>query len=183
MSLVRSVTHVSGLNTAEGGGAGGIRTLDRPLQAYNGLANRRLQPLGHSSLSADMPDAGASRKRQIQFAPERYGNVGATRAFCAKRRCPSRLFGRSLAGDWPPRLSKSPKIDSTPSGCRLDSARPRFPDRGGQSFGMACSAPRNSARRKRSEFPGYRAFGLCSRTARGRSARRRLCQDIMGLVR
>jgi hypothetical protein len=48
-----------------GGGAGGIRTLDRALQPYNGLANRRLQPLGHSSDRADMPDAGASRKRQI----------------------------------------------------------------------------------------------------------------------
>src|SRR5450631_975741 len=47
------------------GGAGGIRTLDRALQPYNGLANRRLQPLGHSSGKADMPDAGASRKRQI----------------------------------------------------------------------------------------------------------------------
>ena len=33
------------------GGDGGIRTLDRPLQAYNGLANRRLQPLGHVSVS------------------------------------------------------------------------------------------------------------------------------------
>jgi hypothetical protein len=32
------------------GGAGGIRTLDRALQPYNGLANRRLQPLGHSSV-------------------------------------------------------------------------------------------------------------------------------------
>jgi len=32
-----------------------------------GLANRRLQPLGHSSMSADMPDTGASRKRQIQI--------------------------------------------------------------------------------------------------------------------
>jgi hypothetical protein len=32
------------------GGAGGIRTLDRALQPYNGLANRRLQPLGHSSI-------------------------------------------------------------------------------------------------------------------------------------
>ena len=31
------------------GGAGGIRTLDRALQPYNGLANRRLQPLGHVS--------------------------------------------------------------------------------------------------------------------------------------
>ncbi len=50
---------------AKGGGAGGIRTLDRALQPYNGLANRRLQPLGHSSIEADMPDAGASRKRQI----------------------------------------------------------------------------------------------------------------------
>jgi hypothetical protein len=47
------------------GGAGGIRTLDRPLQAYNGLANRRLQPLGHSSIGADMPDTGAGRKPQI----------------------------------------------------------------------------------------------------------------------
>src|SRR5713226_2168975 len=34
---------------AKGGGAGGIRTLDRALQPYNGLANRRLQPLGHIS--------------------------------------------------------------------------------------------------------------------------------------
>jgi hypothetical protein len=47
------------------GGAGGIRTLDRALQPYNGLANRRLQPLGHSSMVADMPDTGASRKLQI----------------------------------------------------------------------------------------------------------------------
>src|SRR5246127_3611633 len=34
---------------AKGGGDGGIRTLDRALQPYNGLANRRLQPLGHVS--------------------------------------------------------------------------------------------------------------------------------------
>src|SRR5690348_214112 len=33
----------------ETGGAGGIRTLDTAFQPYNGLANRRLQPLGHSS--------------------------------------------------------------------------------------------------------------------------------------
>ena len=31
------------------GGDGGIRTLDRALRPYNGLANRRLQPLGHIS--------------------------------------------------------------------------------------------------------------------------------------
>jgi hypothetical protein len=33
------------------------------------LANRRLQPLGHISGKADMPDAGASRKRQISDQP------------------------------------------------------------------------------------------------------------------
>jgi hypothetical protein len=32
------------------GGAGGIRTLDTAFQPYNGLANRRLQPLGHSTI-------------------------------------------------------------------------------------------------------------------------------------
>src|SRR5215472_742694 len=31
------------------GGGRGIRTLDRALGPYNGLANRRLQPLGHPS--------------------------------------------------------------------------------------------------------------------------------------
>ena len=31
------------------GGEGGIRTLDTGVSPYNGLANRRLQPLGHLS--------------------------------------------------------------------------------------------------------------------------------------
>ena len=35
--------------SAGDGGAGGIRTLDTAFQPYNGLANRRLQPLGHST--------------------------------------------------------------------------------------------------------------------------------------
>jgi hypothetical protein len=33
------------------GGEGGIRTLDTGVSPYNGLANRRLQPLGHLSVS------------------------------------------------------------------------------------------------------------------------------------
>jgi hypothetical protein len=33
----------------ESGGEGGIRTLDTGVSPYNGLANRRLQPLGHLS--------------------------------------------------------------------------------------------------------------------------------------
>ncbi len=38
---------ITGLNTS--GGEGGIRTLDTGVSPYNGLANRRLQPLGHLS--------------------------------------------------------------------------------------------------------------------------------------
>jgi hypothetical protein len=59
------ITHLFQLS----GGAGGIRTLDRALQPYNGLANRRLQPLGHSSVAADMPEVDASRKQQIPDRP------------------------------------------------------------------------------------------------------------------
>ena len=51
---------------AQDGGDRGIRTLDRALQPYNGLANRRLQPLGHISVALDMPDTMASRKRQMR---------------------------------------------------------------------------------------------------------------------
>src|SRR6202020_2102538 len=60
-SIARAAAKLTAASCSEGlvsrsqfcsgiGGAGGIRTLDRPLQAYNGLANRRLQPLGHSSV-------------------------------------------------------------------------------------------------------------------------------------
>lgn len=38
----------NGLNIVHGGRRG-IRTLDTTFQSYNGLANRRLQPLGHPS--------------------------------------------------------------------------------------------------------------------------------------
>jgi hypothetical protein len=33
------------------GGEAGIRTLDTAFRPYNGLANRRLQPLGHLTVS------------------------------------------------------------------------------------------------------------------------------------
>ena len=37
------------------GGEGGIRTLDTGVSPYNGLANRRLQPLGHLSGVRNLP--------------------------------------------------------------------------------------------------------------------------------
>ncbi len=39
-----------------GSGAGGIRTLGTVLRPYNGLANHRLQPLGHSSFWSILND-------------------------------------------------------------------------------------------------------------------------------
>jgi hypothetical protein len=36
---------------------------------HQDLANRHLQPLGHSSVAADMPEEGASRKQQIPDRP------------------------------------------------------------------------------------------------------------------
>jgi hypothetical protein len=100
MSQVRPVTHVSGLDKNWGGGAGGIRTLDRPLQAYNGLANRRLQPLGHSSMMADMPDTRASRKRQIWVRPCPFGGAAASGAACAPGPWQRSCFWLPLSRFW-----------------------------------------------------------------------------------
>ena len=44
-------------------GEGGIRTLDRGFSPYNGLANRRLQPLGHLS---EQPHFGTERVQHPQ---------------------------------------------------------------------------------------------------------------------
>ena len=43
------ITDLQVLDNEGNGGEGGIRTLDRVVRPYNGLANRRLQPLGHLS--------------------------------------------------------------------------------------------------------------------------------------
>src|ERR1043165_8928093 len=44
-------------------GEGGIRTPDKVLRPYNGLANRRLQPLGHLSNFAGRNLAGVAKPR------------------------------------------------------------------------------------------------------------------------
>ena len=43
------ITELQVLDNQGNGGEGGIRTLDTGVSPYNGLANRRLQPLGHPS--------------------------------------------------------------------------------------------------------------------------------------
>ena len=68
----------SNIKDLNGGGDGGIRTLDRALQPYNGLANRRLQPLGHVSVHAErcildaVPDVRAHMPE-----PQRDGKTSA----------------------------------------------------------------------------------------------------------
>ena len=61
---------ISGLCPNSAGGDGGIRTLDRALQPYNGLANRRLQPLGHISAVINQTLSAQSQPRQFELAPE-----------------------------------------------------------------------------------------------------------------
>ena len=43
------ITDLQVLDNKSNGGEGGIRTLGTGVSPYNGLANRRLQPLGHLS--------------------------------------------------------------------------------------------------------------------------------------
>ena len=52
------------------GGEAGIRTLGRALRPYNGLANRRLQPLGHLTLggSSEYPYQRSAGLRPTQPA-------------------------------------------------------------------------------------------------------------------
>ena len=47
------------------------------LRAYNGLANRRLQPLGHSSVAPDMPDAARLGKQGGCVGSPSTGNAGS----------------------------------------------------------------------------------------------------------
>ena len=49
---------------AKAGGEAGIRTLGRALRPYNGLANRRLQPLGHLTF---ITVAGSPAPRRAHF--------------------------------------------------------------------------------------------------------------------
>ena len=81
-------------------GEGGIRTPDKAFRPYNGLANRRLQPLGHLSqlprnnftcgeqpnLAADQPTGERLRRRRLAGRASRSaGRPGAGLADSAKR--------------------------------------------------------------------------------------------------
>src|SRR5438270_10664498 len=55
-------------------GEGGIRTPDRGISPYNGLANRRLQPLGHLSSrcgNSQFADGSATPTSRIEFGTDK----------------------------------------------------------------------------------------------------------------
>jgi hypothetical protein len=89
-------------------GEGGIRTLDRAFQPYNGLANRRLQPLGH--LSLDVPHDGPRHEDLEQ------------RMAAGERTRPDKFPSRSAvctAFDTCLPDPKSPALDARPAQCIL----------------------------------------------------------------
>src|SRR3954463_16406477 len=54
---------------AKVGGEAGIRTLGTTFRSYNGLANRRLQPLGHLTVSKLLRICGVRLARPVSGAP------------------------------------------------------------------------------------------------------------------
>src|SRR5574340_657596 len=80
------------------GGDGGIRTLDRALQPYNGLANRRLQPLGHVSPKErkDAPPREICPTRPAKASAAKLGKT--PQGLCAAATCESRPQKKVLRG-------------------------------------------------------------------------------------
>ncbi len=65
------------------GGETGIRTLDTAFQPYNGLANRRLQPLGHLSDSAIIAHSKAmgDKTKSISQRPKTQGRISRRKIY------------------------------------------------------------------------------------------------------
>lgn len=106
----RRCAEIESSNAGKAGGAGGIRTLDTPLQAYNGLANRRLQPLGHSSDAHWRTEPGLTR--QFAYAvPRRISAMAKISNMANVVSIPGALCEQ--AGAARPRRSPGELIDAT----------------------------------------------------------------------
>lgn len=92
------------------GGDGGIRTLDRALQPYNGLANRRLQPLGHVSIPSDWVPPTPCRPNRLRPTPA--GETGAG-SFLGR----SSTYARALPGRQGPTAASAQRHDGAPRPC------------------------------------------------------------------
>src|SRR5688500_2961407 len=71
-------------------GEAGIRTRDRGLTPYNGLANRRLQPLGHLSrrlaIVAETVGTGGGKRKPARVVKERADALAVVRSDPPTRR-------------------------------------------------------------------------------------------------
>src|SRR4051812_10661364 len=117
MSMAGETHEKTPANGVLGVGSGeiGIRTLDTDLTPYNGLANRRLQPLGH--LSGDAKQYQDGLKRQGVFNPWGRGWARPLRMAIARPAtpsCPPPVAGRRE--NRPPRPASSPARALRPTG-------------------------------------------------------------------
>ncbi len=69
------------------GGEAGIRTLGRGFSPYNGLANRRLQPLGHLTARAKYKLNGAASDTSKSKEKEVLGSSCGTTSVESARHC------------------------------------------------------------------------------------------------
>src|SRR5437588_6786033 len=87
-------------------GGGGIRTPDRVLKPYNGLANRRLQPLGHPSRDVNYPRARLSEQGRSTSPP---GSAPVAPLRPPPPRCSTACCRRAAASNPPtPALRRNP---------------------------------------------------------------------------
>src|ERR1043165_96489 len=117
----------------EESGEGGIRTRDTTFGSYNGLANRRLQPLGHLSggeCFGELKSSRGARGKQTGFSL--YSPAHDRPAQSARIRGPGRAFadtrrGRPgiLAPGLPRRKRQTQGRDGRAQGC------PQGPEAGG----------------------------------------------------
>ena len=149
------------------GGDGGIRTLDRALQPYNGLANRRLQPLGHVSGQADMPDTAVSRKRKIKGYATRVTRLPP----CAPARFSGAIPPLPLAAPSVPRFQHR-RIHLRPensvlllvTGASWNQGRAQSSPAHAHQY-KGCSLDRHVSRSKAAQFDGKPGVALARRSS------------------
>jgi hypothetical protein len=148
------------------GGGRGIRTLDRALGPYNGLANRRLQPLGHPSLERNqgLSKNGPGTKTPVVHGfvhepPQHAQKIAPLQAFAIPRRGALRRRNNKLpecsVGPRPPGALPERQTHENVSGpLRAGEGTRRRADRG-----VVMSTKVAVSTRRRRTQPGARAAG------------------------
>src|SRR3984893_1644795 len=86
-------------------GDGGIRTRDRALLPYNGLANRRLQPLGHASVHTENGALWTRSHMLAEVCPSTGAMARPPRAAASAGR-----VATALCPAWPPSVARGRRL-------------------------------------------------------------------------